>query len=93
MPLLPSSKTKIALDILLLFFMIFNVLWIPIEISFDIKVSDLPDAFQVFHGYIIIFWYFIEIVLIKTNTAVYNDGKLVVDRYQVIYIYLKGNFM
>ena len=34
----------------------------------------------------------LEIVLIKTNTAVYHDGKLVIDRYQVIYIYLKGDF-
>jgi len=83
-PLLPSSKTKIILDILMLFAMIFNVLWIPIEISFEIKESDLSDAFKFFHGYIIILWYIIEILLIKTNTAVYNDGKLVVDRYQVI---------
>ena len=73
--------------------MIFNVLWIPIEIGFEIKEADLSEEFKIFHGYIIILWYIIEIVLIKTNTAVYHDGKLVVDRYQVIYIYLQGNFL
>jgi len=77
----------------MLFAMIFNVLWIPIEIGFEIKTTDLSMEFKVFHGYIIIIWYILEIVLIKTNTAVYHDGKLVIDRYQVIYIYLKGNFL
>ena len=69
------------------------MLWIPIKIGFELTDSDFSSGFVFFHTYIIVLFFIIEILVIKTNTAIYHDGKIICDRYSVIGLYAKGTFL
>ena len=92
-PLIPTSPVKIIMDICFMLLLLFMVLFIPVQIGFNIKDEDYSGYFKVFSSYIVIGWFLIDIFILKSNTAVYNDGKMICNRYSVIGLYLKGNFL
>jgi hypothetical protein len=69
------------------------VLWIPVQIGFELVDADFSEDFIFFNKYMIILLLMIDIFIVKTNTAVYHDGKIICDRYSVIGLYFKGAFL
>ncbi|CAD8171955.1 unnamed protein product [Paramecium octaurelia] len=84
----PDSLFKIVWDILLLLFIVVNIFYIPIYISFDVRSSGV---FEWFFD-LLPSWVFMAEILLNFNTAYYDKGLMHEDRKQIIKHYVKGNF-
>ncbi|CAD8091549.1 unnamed protein product [Paramecium primaurelia] len=84
----PDSLFKIVWDIILLLFIVVNIFYIPIYISFDVRSSGV---FEWFFD-LLPSWIFIAEILLNFNTAYYDKGLMHEDRKQIIKHYVKGNF-
>ncbi|CAD8095929.1 unnamed protein product [Paramecium sonneborni] len=84
----PDSLFKIVWDIILLLFIVVNIFYIPIYISFDVRSSGLFEwIFDLLPS-----WVFIAEILLNFNTAYYDKGLMHEDRKQIMKHYVKGNF-
>jgi hypothetical protein len=84
----PDSKFKILWDMLLLLFIVMNIFYIPINISFNINTSG---AFEYLFD-LLPSWIFVAEILINFNTAYYDKGLMHEDRKSIVKHYIKGNF-
>ncbi|CAD8179921.1 unnamed protein product [Paramecium pentaurelia] len=84
----PDSKFKIIWDILLLLFIVMNIFYIPINISFDITTSG---AFEYLFD-LLPSWIFVAEIILNFNTAYYDKGLMHEDRKSIVKHYLKENF-
>ncbi|CAD8106695.1 unnamed protein product [Paramecium sonneborni] len=84
----PDSKFKIIWDILLLLFIVMNIFYIPINISFNISTSGVFEyLFDLLPS-----WIFVAEIIINFNTAYYDKGLMHEDRKSIVKHYLKDNF-
>ncbi|CAD8180977.1 unnamed protein product [Paramecium pentaurelia] len=84
----PDSLFKIVWDIILLLFIVVNIFYIPIYISFDVRSSGLFEwIFDLLPS-----WVFIAEIILNFNTAYYDKGLMHEDRKQIMKHYVKGNF-
>ncbi|CAD8120838.1 unnamed protein product [Paramecium sonneborni] len=84
----PDSKFKIVWDILLLLFIVMNIFYIPINISFNISTSGVFEyLFDLLPS-----WIFVAEIIINFNTAYYDKGLMHEDRKSIVKHYLKDNF-
>ncbi|CAD8196983.1 unnamed protein product [Paramecium pentaurelia] len=84
----PDSKFKIIWDILLLLFIVMNIFYIPINISFDITTSGIFEyLFDLLPS-----WIFVVEIILNFNTAYYDKGLMHEDRKSIVKHYLKHNF-
>lgn len=84
----PDSLFKIVWDIILLIFIIINIFYIPIFISFEIKPEGVFEwLFDLLPS-----WIFVAEILLNFNTAYYDKGLMHEDRRSIIKHYVKGNF-
>ncbi|CAK56624.1 unnamed protein product (macronuclear) [Paramecium tetraurelia] len=84
----PDSKFKIVWDILLLLFIVMNIFYIPINISFNIQTQGVFEyLFDLLPS-----WIFIAEIIINFNTAYYDKGLMHEDRKSIVKHYLKDNF-
>ncbi|CAD8192002.1 unnamed protein product [Paramecium octaurelia] len=84
----PDSKFKIIWDILLLLFIVMNIFYIPINISFNITTSG---AFEYLFD-LLPSWIFVAEIILNFNTAYYDKGLMHEDRKSIVKHYLKENF-
>ncbi|CAD8117019.1 unnamed protein product [Paramecium sonneborni] len=84
----PDSKFKIIWDIVLLLFIVMNIFYIPINISFDITISG---AFEYLFD-LLPSWIFVAEIILNFNTAYYDKGLMHEDRKSIVKHYLKQNF-
>jgi len=80
----PDSTIKIFWDILSLFFIIYQCLMIPFRISFDFDPSDGLNYFEEFQDI-----FFLLDIMITFNTGFYNNGLIILTRWEIIINYLK----
>jgi len=73
---------------LLLLFIVMNIFYIPINISFNINTSG---AFEYLFD-LLPSWIFVAEILINFNTAYYDKGLMHEDRKSIVKHYIKGNF-
>ncbi|CAD8198939.1 unnamed protein product [Paramecium pentaurelia] len=84
----PDSKFKIIWDILLLLFIVMNIFYIPINISFNISTQGVFEyLFDLLPS-----WIFVAEIIINFNTAYYDKGLMHEDRKSIVKHYLKDNF-
>ncbi|CAD8114518.1 unnamed protein product [Paramecium sonneborni] len=84
----PDSLFKIIWDIILLLFIVMNIFYIPIYISFDVRSEGVFEwIFDLLPS-----WIFIAEILLNFNTAYYDKGLMHEDRKQIMKHYVKGNF-
>ncbi|CAD8147818.1 unnamed protein product [Paramecium pentaurelia] len=84
----PDSLFKIVWDIILLLFIVVNIFYIPIYISFDVRSQGVFEwIFDLLPS-----WVFIAEILLNFNTAYYDKGLMHEDRKQIMKHYVKGNF-
>ena len=81
---LPDSNFIITIDMISIIFIIFDILYIPLEISMEI---NFPDSIKLTELIIEIFFLF-DMVLIF-NTAYYHKGTLVKNRPKIFTNYVK----
>lgn len=85
----PDSYFKIIWDIILLLFIIINIFYIPIYISFEIYPNGIFEwLFDLLPS-----WIFIAEMVLNFNTAYYDKGLMHEDRKSIIKHYVKGNFI
>ncbi|KAL4510097.1 hypothetical protein ABPG72_010290 [Tetrahymena utriculariae] len=86
----PNSLIKICIDVVLLFFIILNLLYIPIELSFQINSQKyLALYLTTYHFSLLIFTFEI---LLRMNTAIYINGLIINDRKEITKNYLQKLF-
>ncbi|CAD8147087.1 unnamed protein product [Paramecium octaurelia] len=84
----PDSLFKIIWDIVLLLFIVVNIFYIPIYISFDVRSQGVFEwIFDLLPS-----WVFVAEILLNFNTAYYDKGLMHEDRKQIMKHYVKGNF-
>lgn len=72
----PDSLFKIIWDIVLLIFIIINIFYIPLNISFDVEPSGIFEwIFDLLPS-----WIFVAEILLNFNTAYYDKGLMHEDR-------------
>jgi hypothetical protein len=72
----PDSLFKIVWDIILLIFVVMNIFYIPIYISFDVRSTGVFEwIFDLLPS-----WVFIAEMLLNFNTAYYDKGLMHEDR-------------
>ncbi|CAD8084275.1 unnamed protein product [Paramecium sonneborni] len=84
----PDSKFKIIWDIILLLFIVMNIFYIPINISFNIQITG---AFEYLFD-LLPSWIFVAEIILNFNTAYYDKGLMHEDRKQIVKHYVKQNF-
>ncbi|KAL4497609.1 hypothetical protein ABPG73_020706 [Tetrahymena malaccensis] len=86
----PNSLIKICIDVVLLFFIILNLLYIPIELSFQINSQKyLALYLTTYHFSLLVFTFEI---LLRMNTAIYINGLIINDRKEITKNYLQKLF-
>jgi hypothetical protein len=80
----PDSAFKIIWDILSLFFVVYQCLMIPFRISFDYEPSDGLNYFEVIQD-----MFFLVDIILTFNTGFYNNGLIILTRWEIIMNYLK----
>lgn len=85
----PESKFKIIWDSIVVIFIIINIFFIPMELSFDLDKSTTLVwlFFETIPSYVFI----VEIIL-NFNTAFYNQGIIHTKRSEIFNNYVKKNF-
>lgn len=68
----PDQKLKIFWDILVLVSIILNLIYIPLELSFDFVASDLVTLYL----NTIPSWFFLFDVVLTLQTAYYHEGTI-----------------
>ena len=87
----PTNNFKVLWDILHLLIIIFNLILIPIEVSFDLTESVRDSSlFYAFIEFSLSF--FLIDLLVNMNTAYYDKGTLIFSRSMIIRNYFKGPF-
>lgn len=80
----PESMLKIFMDIFSMVLILYEMLLVPLILSFDLTVSKGLNNFSTF-----ISIYFMIDVAMNFNTAYYHKGNLIFDRKKIILNYLK----
>jgi hyperpolarization activated cyclic nucleotide-gated potassium channel 2 len=78
---LPDGYPKLSWDMLCMVLIFYEILTIPLKISFDL---DIPDALERFVDSC-----FYADILLNFNTAIYFKGNLCYDRWKITIEYLK----
>ncbi|CAD8092616.1 unnamed protein product [Paramecium primaurelia] len=85
----PDSKVKLLLDCCILVFVIINIFYIPMELSFKIDYNKEVDFFfSTLPSYI-----FLLEILLNFNTAYYSEGMIHESRKMIFKHYFKGDFI
>ena len=91
----PDSKKKLIWDFFILFFLLLNVLYIPLDLSFNIEFNDsskIEIVAQLIFEKLPISVFLCDI-LITFNTAFYSKGILVYDKFKIIKNYFENYFL
>ncbi|KAM3138944.1 hypothetical protein pb186bvf_008957 [Paramecium bursaria] len=87
----PDSPVKIIWDLVVIFFIVLNIFYIPMNLSFNLDVSSsygISLFFETIPSYI-----FILEILLNFNTAFYYEGVIHQKRGQIFTFYIqKGSF-
>ena len=86
---MPDSFLRITFDLIAMFFIFFEVLEIPLLISFSEDIIIPP--FFILLSQIIMIFFFIEIIL-NFNTAYYSKGIIELSRIKIAIHYLSDWF-
>ena len=85
---LPDGFFRVSFDIIAMFLIVWELIQIPILLSFqDINPDPILDSFSTF-----ITSFFLTDLILNFNTAFYERGHIVTERYEIFKHYLKGWF-
>ncbi len=84
----PDGRVRLTWDLLGMVFILYEVIMIPLQISFTFDEGNFLSVFA-----IVIDAFFISDLLLNFNTGYYLRGNLVVDRSEIASNYLKSWFV
>lgn len=85
---LPNHPFKIVWDFVCISFIIYQVLYVPIEVCFQIRQVGAMAVFEIFQDF-----FFPIDILVSFNTGIVKEGMLILSRKKIAINYLKGWFM
>lgn len=87
----PTTKFRVLWDLLHLMIIVFNMIYVPIEVGFDlseeIRENETMSIVQKFS----LCFFFVDLI-VNMNTAYYDKGNLIFSRSHIVRNYLKGDF-
>ena len=90
----PENKLKLCWDFMILTFLLINVLYIPLNLSFKIQYKSndsLEEVIRIFLEKIPVIVFLVDI-FITLNTAFYQKGKLVYQKFSILKNYYQNFF-
>ena len=88
----PDKKLRLLWDHFILFFMILNFFYIPLEISFDLVLSPQNNWISYVIIKIIPVWIFFINICFNLFTAYYSKGVYIFSKSKIMSRYLKNEF-
>lgn len=89
--LAPDNSFRMVWDWSLIFFMILNFFYIPLEIGFDLHLSSEANWLSYFFVKILPIWIFFIDVGINLMTAYYSKGVYIFNKMKIVKHYIKTN--
>ncbi len=80
----PDSKIKVAWDLIGMIFIIYQAIFVPIRICFDLPAVGSQAVFELLQDF-----YFLVDIFVSFNTAYYEKGNLIMQRMKIIINYFK----
>ena len=87
----PNSSHKLLWDLIILFFLILNVFYIPFNFAFELSMNSNSTSY--FFLEILAFWVFVFDIVITLNTGFYFKGTLILNKERIIKNYAKNKLL
>lgn len=87
----PTTKFRVLWDLLHLMIIVFNMIYVPIEVGFDLSEEMRENETMSIAKKFSLCVFFVDLI-VNMNTAYYDKGNLIFRRSQIVRNYLKSDF-